>query len=237
MAWLRDPSARALPGFLSALGGVGRIPSPFGPPVPRALFAAGRRRGGARPPGALRATRDDAPAGSPRVFVFLVARAVAGGLGLAARRVRRPQRDGRARRLDLGGRARGGRRGRGVRAAAGVRRRGAGLAATLFVVVGPASALDDRAAVGSLARLARPGDAVLAGPGFYLPARLRGRPRAARGARRSASLGDAAHPGLVRRLAAASEPDVRAELSRLAAGPPPGARLFAVPPAYDTRPR
>src|SRR5438045_495489 len=41
MAWLREPIGSTLAGFASALGGVGRIPLPFGAPVPSPLVAAG----------------------------------------------------------------------------------------------------------------------------------------------------------------------------------------------------
>lgn len=231
MAWLLDPPARALPGFLSALGGVGRIPSPFGPPVPRALFAASLAAGAVLSILVFRATRDDAPGRLAALFVFLVL-----ALSLAASVWRPIAFAGRSEMAVLAvwiwAVARAAARDRGVRMAA-VAAAALGLAATLFVVAGPHPRPTTTTAVGSLARLARPGDAVLAGPGFYLPARLaadRGRLAAS-----VASLpeGDAAHPGWFVAWPLA-EPDVR-QAQRLAEGLPPGGRLFLLlPPAYDT---
>ncbi|HSS45521.1 MAG TPA: hypothetical protein VLO07_09285, partial [Thermoanaerobaculia bacterium] len=40
-SWMREPFSRSVPGFLSALGGVGRIPTPLGGPLPQTLFWAG----------------------------------------------------------------------------------------------------------------------------------------------------------------------------------------------------
>ena len=37
-AWMREPAMNSAFGFLSALGGAGRIPPPFGPPLPRTLL-------------------------------------------------------------------------------------------------------------------------------------------------------------------------------------------------------
>ncbi len=127
--------------------------------------------------------------------------------------------------------ARAAARDRSVRIAAGMAA-ALGLCATLFVVAGPHPRPTTSTAVGSLARLARAGDVVLAGPGFYLPAELaadRGRLAA-----RVASLpeGDAAHPGWFVAWPL-SDADVGHAL-RLADGLPPGGRLFLLlPPAYN----
>jgi hypothetical protein len=107
-----------------------------------------------------------------------------------------------------------------------------GLGATLYVAAGPHPLPTASSAVGSLSRLARPGDVVLAGPGFYLPALLaadRGRLAA-----RVASLpeGDATHPGWFVAWPLSAE-DVRHTL-RLAEALPAGGRLFLLlPPAYN----
>jgi hypothetical protein len=44
-SWMREPFSRSVPGFLSALGGVGRIPAPFGGPLPEALTWGGAATG------------------------------------------------------------------------------------------------------------------------------------------------------------------------------------------------
>src|SRR5262245_47643561 len=40
-SWMREPIVSSAAGMLSGLGGAGRIPAPFGPPLPVWLFAAG----------------------------------------------------------------------------------------------------------------------------------------------------------------------------------------------------
>jgi len=231
MAWLLDPPARALPGFFSALGGVGRIPSPFGPPVPPALFAAGLAAGALLAVQVFRATKDDPPGRLAALFVFLVL-----ALSLAASVWRPIAFAGRSEMAVLAvwiwAVARAAARDRVVRVAAGASA-ALGLAATLFIVAGPHPRPTTSTAVASLARLARPVDVVLAGPGFYLPARL-----AADRGRLAASVAslpesDAAHPGWFVAWPLA-EPDVRLA-QRLADGLPPGGRLFLLlPPAYNT---
>ncbi len=231
MAWLLDPPARALPGFLSALGGVGRIPSPFGPPAPQALFFASLAAGAVLSVLVFRATREDAPGRLAALFVFLVL-----ALSLAASVWRPIAFAGRSEMAVLAvwiwAVARAAARDRGVRMAAGAAA-ALGLAATLLVVAGPHPRPTTTTAVESLARLTRPGDAVVAGPGFYLPARL-----AADRGRLAASVAslpesDAAHPGWFVAWPLA-EPDVRLA-QRIAEGLPPGGRLFLLlPPAYNT---
>jgi hypothetical protein len=230
MAWLREPAGLAVPGFLSALGGVGRIPALFGPPLPQALFAASLAVGAALSVLVFRASKQDAAVRLAALFVFLVL-----GLSLAASFWRPIAFAGRSEMAVLAvwiwAVARAAARDRAVRIAAGAAA-ALGLSATLFVVAGPHPRPTTSTAVGSLTRLARPGDAVLAGPGFYLPARLaadRGRLAA-----RVASLpdGDAVHPGWFVAWPLA-ESDVRSALS-LAEQLPPGARLFLLlPPAYN----
>ncbi|MFY9552649.1 MAG: hypothetical protein WAU32_15995, partial [Thermoanaerobaculia bacterium] len=40
VGWMHEGAVASVLGFLSALGGVGRVPAPFGAPPPRALFSA-----------------------------------------------------------------------------------------------------------------------------------------------------------------------------------------------------
>lgn len=230
MAWLLDPPGRALPGFLSALGGVGRIPSPFGPAIPQALFAASLAAGVALSVLVFRATRQDPSGRLAAIFVLLVL-----ALSVAASVWRPIAFAGRSEMAVLAvwmwAVARAAARDRSVRIAAGVAAV-LGLSATLLVAAGPHPRPTASSAVGSLARLARSGDVVLAGPGFYLPALLatdRGRLAA-----RVASLpeGDAAHPGWFVAWPLSAE-DVRHTL-RLAEALPAGGRLFLLlPPAYN----
>jgi hypothetical protein len=229
-AWLLDPPGGALSGFLSALGGVGRIPSPFGPAIPQALFAASLVAGAALFVLVLRATRQDPSGRLAALFVLSVL-----ALSLAASIWRPIAFAGRSEMAVLAvwmwAVARAAARDRSVRIAAAVAAV-LGLCATLLVAAGPHPRPTASSAVGSLARLARQGDVVLAGPGFYLPALLsadRGRLAA-----RVASLpeGDATHPGWFVAWPLSAE-DVRHTL-RLAEALPAGGRLFLLlPPAYN----
>ncbi|HWZ86010.1 MAG TPA: hypothetical protein VN032_07415 [Thermoanaerobaculia bacterium] len=107
-----------------------------------------------------------------------------------------------------------------------------GLGTTAFVAAAPHPRSTPASAVASLARLARPGDTVLAGPGFYLPALL----AADRGllAARVVPLpaGDAPHPGWFVAWPLTQE-DVRGAV-RAADETPAASRLFLLlPPAYS----
>jgi hypothetical protein len=110
----------------------------------------------------------------------------------------------------------------------------AGMAVTLSVAFGPHPKSTASAAAASLARLARPTDVVLAGPGFYLPALVeagRGRLPAQVSALRE---GDADHPGWF--VAWPLSPADARRAADVAAEVPPGGRLFLLlPPAYDRR--
>ena len=230
MAWSHDPPGRALPGFLSALGGIGRIPAPFGPPIPRALFAASIIVGVALLVLVFPATKGDPDGRLAVLFVLLVL-----ALSLAASFWRPIAFAGRCEMAAVAvwmwaiARAAPQRRALGAGAALAA---AFGLGATLYVAAGPHPLPTASSAVGSLSRLARPGDVVLAGPGFYLPALLaadRGRLAA-----RVASLpeGDATHPGWFVAWPLSAE-DVRHTL-RLAEALPAGGRLFLLlPPAYN----
>ncbi len=230
MAWSNDPPGRALPGFLSALGGVGRIPAPFGPPVAPALFAAGLAVGFALCVLVFPATKDDPDGRLAVVFVLLVL-----ALSLAASFWRPIAFAGRCEMAALAvwmwavARAAPQRRALGAAAALAA---AFGLGATLFVAAGPHPRSTASSAAENLVRLARPGDVVVAGPGFYLPFRLetdRGRLAA-----RVASLpdGDASHPGWFVAWPLAPE-DVRDTLARAEALPAGGRLFLLLPPAYS----
>ncbi len=230
MAWMREPPGVVAPGLLSALGGVGRIPAPFGPTPPSAVFAAGALAGAALLVLLFGAARDDRDVRAAIVFVLLVF-----ALALAASLWRPVAFAGRIEMAVLPvwmwalARAAPGRRALGATAAAAA---ALGLATTVFVAAGPHLRSTPASAVASVARLARQGDTVLAGPGFYLPALLaadRGRLSA-----RTVTLpaGDAPHPGWF--VAWPLKPEDVADAVRAADATPPGARLFLLlPPTYS----
>lgn len=232
MAWLNDPPARALPGFLSALGGVGRIPAPFGLPIPAGVFGASLIAGAALLVLVLPATREDPQTRLAVEFVVLVlALAVTASFWRPIAFAGRSEMAALAVWMWAVARAAPGRRFvQATAATAAV----LGLASTLWIVAGPHPRSTASSAVDALSRLARPGDVVLAGPGFYLPALLsadRGRLPA-----RITALpaGDGPHPGwfIARPL---TDADVRDAL-RLAEALPAGTRLFLLlPPAYSAR--
>ncbi len=231
MAWLLDPPARSLEGFLSALGGVGRIPAPFGRDLPAAIPLAGLAIGAALIL-LVSQSRQDPETRSGLAFVLLVL-----GLSLAASFWRPIAFAGRSEMAVLAvwtwtvARAARDRSRLSLRVAAAL---GAafGLGATLFVALGPHPRPTSSAAVARIARVARAGDVVLAGPGFYLPARL-AEDRGLLTARvESLPAGDSAHPGWFIAWPLSPE-DVTAAL-RIAEALPAGSRLFLLlPPAYS----
>ncbi len=230
MAWLREPAAGALPAFLSGLGGVGRIPAPFGPPPSATLFIAGAAAGVALLVLVFPATKDDPPGRHAVLFVLIVL-----AVALLAPLWRPVAFAGRSETAVLAvwiwAIARAAPRRRPLAAIAALA--GAlGLVATVLVVSGPHPETTPSSAVERVARLARTGDVVLAGPSFYLPARLaadRGRLPARVVALPST---DAAHPGWF--IAWPLKPGDVSDALRIAEAVPPGSRLFLLlPPAYD----
>ena len=231
MAWLRDAPTAALPGFLSALGGVGRVPAPFGPAPPHALFVAGALLGAALIALLLPAARADAAIRAALLYVAIVL-----GLTVAASLWRPTAFAGRSEMAVLPvwmwAIARAAADRRGVAKAAALAS-ALGLAATIFVVGGSHPRSTPSAAVASVGRLSTPADAVLAGPGFYLPALLaadRGRLPA-----KIAALpaGDEAHPGWF--VAGTPGQAEEAAVARAMDAAPSSARLFVIlPPSHDT---
>jgi hypothetical protein len=170
VAWMREPPAAAAIGILSAMGGVGRIPLPFGPPLPAILPALALAVGAALLLAVLPIARRD---GKTRDAVLFVA----GVLGLAFT-------------LSLGtpfafaGRtemavlpvwvwavARASDRSPTARAG-GIAAASLGLLAVGLLALEPHSPSASARAAGAIERLAQPGDALFAGPGLYLPLRL-----------------------------------------------------------------
>jgi hypothetical protein len=174
MAWLREPLGATLAGFASALGGVGRVPSPFGAAPPGALAVAGGVAGIALLGAAAAAARVDR-----EVRIALVAALLTLGLALAASAFRPLAFAGRSEMAVLPvwiwALARAGRESRAVRWGA-VTAAALGMAATLAVILSRHPTDTPGAAVRRLTGMTRRGDAVLAGPYFYLAARLARRP-------------------------------------------------------------
>ena len=230
MAWLRESPAAAVPGFLYALGGAGRIPAPFGPPPPQAAFAAGALLGAALLALLVPAARADAAVRAALLFVLLVL-----ALALGVSLWRPVAFAGRCEMAVLPvwmwavARAAPGRRALGVAASLAS---ALGLCTTAFVAAGPHPRSTQASAVVSVGRLARPGDTVVAGPGFYLPALL----AADRGllAARVVPLpaGDASHPGWF--VAWPLTPEDARDTERAAVEAGSGGRVFLLlPPAYS----
>jgi hypothetical protein len=230
-AWLLDPPASAARGFLSALGGVGRIPAPFGPTPPPGLFGAGLVAGGAMLLLLASAARRD-----PAVALALADAALVLAFAVAVSLWRPAAFAGRSEMAVLPvwmwAVARAAPASRALRAAAAAAC-ALGLLSTLFIAAGPHPRPTPGAAVASVGRLARSSDVVLAGPGFLLPARL-AEDRGLLAARVEAlPPGDAAHPGWF--IAVPPGADEEASLARRMESMAPGTRLFLLlPPSHDT---
>lgn len=229
--WMRESWSGSILGFSSALGGVGRVPSPFGPPAPSPLFVSGAAMGALCLLLLLGMARRDRDARNSAAFVGLVlAGALAAGfwspIVFAGRTeltvlpvwfwgISRCALESRAMR----------------RACAAVV--ALGLLATFAVALHSHAPSAPAAVTESLARVAGTDDLVIASTAFYLPARLaheRGELAASIQAM-PASLG--AHPGwFVPSLPGREEENL---LAAAMESLPPGRHLFVVvPPEYAT---
>ena len=232
IAWMQESAAGSLAGFVSALGGVGRVPSPFGGPAPRVLFLAGLAAGAVLVAvlSAVVAARRDAAVRNAFLFTLAV---LAGALLVGAWRP--VAFAGRTEMAVLPvwiwGVAQASPRSRAAlwgSAAAAL----FGTAATLSVAFAPRAG-DPSGVTSALSAAARPGDVIVAAAGHYLPLRFdaeRGRLAASV---RPLPEDAAAHPGWFV-PALPGDPEAR-QLEREIASLPPGGRLFlVVPPAYAT---
>lgn len=229
IAWMHEPPSKFVAGVLSALGGGGEVPSPFGPPLPRPLPLAGVAIALVTAFLLARLWRSDADARRASAFLVLFF----GGVLLAS--VARP--------VAFAGRtemailpvwlwtvALAGERSRAVRIAS-TATMGVALLSSAFLLAShrerPAPAL----VLESIERIARPGDVLVAGAHFYLPALLdtdRGRLRIPV---LPFPVDQAAHPGwsVPVRLRPEDVAAVEAVLARSA----PGSRVyFELPPSY-----
>jgi hypothetical protein len=170
LGWMREPTADSALGFLSALGGVGRVPSSFGPtPPPAAFFAALGIGIALLALLAARAAKDR----EVRQAVALVVLVLAGVLVAGAWRP-----IAFAGRTEMAvlpvwmwavARAAGeSRAARWMAAAAAA----LGILATAGVLRTPRAEYPESSVAASLSGVARAEDVVVAGASFYLPARL-----------------------------------------------------------------
>jgi hypothetical protein len=231
MAWMREGAAETLTGWISALGGVGRIPAPFGAPLPGVLMGAAALAGLVLVASTAQAARRDREARAGLLFVALVL-----GAAALASFVRPLAFAGRSEMAALpvwiwavtrvAGASRPARF-----AAAGAA--ALGLLATLLVATSPHPVDTSVAAVRSVGKLSRAGDTLLAGPGFSLAARLAA-DRGALSARvESLPAEDAGHPGwfVATPPGPSEESALRSAMDRV----PPGSRLFVLlPPSHAT---
>jgi hypothetical protein len=230
VAWIRETAPASVVGFLSAFGGVGRLSSQFGPPVPL-LFFGGAAAGALSLVWLLAHARLDPDVRDAAAFVILVL----GGALLVG--VWKPI--AFAGRTELAvlpvwfwGLARAAPESRTLRRSC-VAITALGFLATLGAAFQPHPPPASEAVTENIARVAQPGDRVLAAASFYLPARLASeRGRLVAGVEPlPAEL--VAHPGWF--VPALPGADEERQIAEAAAKTPPGRRLFLViPPAFAT---
>ncbi len=231
VAWMQESALASLAGFLSALGGVGRIPPPLGGPAPRLLFLGGIAAGALLLAAVAARARRDRDVRAALVFVAVVL-----GAAMLAGAWRPVAFAGRTEMAVLpvwiwaiakaSGESRAARWG----AAAAVL---LGAAATAAVALGPSPSTEASDIAAAVSRTARPADAVAAAGGFYLPMRREAGRQPAAVTVHALPVELAAHPGwFVPGLPAEGE---RQALAVAAGGLAPGGRLYVVlPPAYAT---
>ncbi|MEP7132522.1 MAG: hypothetical protein ABI914_05110 [Acidobacteriota bacterium] len=229
-AWIREPALLSAWGFLSALGGAGRLPPNSGVALPAALVAAGAVLGAAAAFFTLRSENPDARAAAAMALLTLA--------GVAILSFVRPVAfSGRTEMAVLGVWLWG-------VAAAGAGKRAARACAMAIVTVGAASATVILASplprtpsaevVAAVASKIAPGDALVAGAGFYLPARLAADRGTIRGAVDAYPAEIALHPGWFEPRAPADSDVAALERSLLAA--PPGRRTYLLLHPYQESP-
>ncbi|MEP6994212.1 MAG: hypothetical protein ABI968_06780 [Acidobacteriota bacterium] len=231
VGWMREAAWPSALGFLSALGGVGRAPAPFGPVAPPVLYFGGAVVAVLSLGLLLAYARTDRAVGEAAGFVLLVlAGALAAGLSKPIAFAGRTELAVLP--VWIWGLARAAPAVRALRPIC-VLSAALGLAATLAVVMAPHPPSPSVALAETLAHVAGPGDVVVAATGFYLPARLaseQGR-LAARVEPFTRDLGE--HPGWFVSAMPGAEEESR--LASALASVAPGKRLFfVIPPVYAT---
>ena len=230
IAWIREPALVSAGGFLSALGGAGRLPPNFGVALPPALVLAGALVAAAALLFTWRSGEPDARAAEAMALLTLA--------GVAALSFIRPAAfAGRTEMAVLGvwlwGVANAGVRSRPARAcAAAVIVVSAFSAALVLSSAPPPSPYAD--AVAALASRLQPGDGVVAGTGFYLPARLSADRGRIRGPLAGYPADMALHPGWFTPRAP-TDADVAA-LERSLSSAAPGRRTYLLLHPYQESP-
>jgi hypothetical protein len=229
VAWMHEPAAEFATGILASLGGAGRIPPPFGPPLPLALIALGGVVGVVLAASLARSWHVDPELRRASAFLVLFFGAV-----LFASLARPIAFAGRTEMavlpVWLWTVALAGERSRFVRGATWSAVAIASLS-TILLVVAPRGPSVAARTLEALERTGRPGDVLFAGASFYLPARLaadRGRlPMSVQ----AFPLEQAAHPGwtVPRRSRPEDDAAVRRALDRAGSN---GRVFFEVPPSY-----
>ncbi len=230
-SWMLESTPDSLLGFVSALGGVGRIPAPFGGPAPNALFLAGAAAGGFLL--AVAASRARADRELRRALVFVAGVLAAALLAARWRPIAFAGRTemavlpvwfwalGRTASARTAARA-------GVVVAALL-----GLGATAAVVAGGSPRTEPADVAAALVDVARPGDRIVAAASLYLPLRREADRGRLAGSLEALPSELAAHPGWF--VPALPGPDESRAVARAIAELPPGGRLYLViPPAYAT---
>lgn len=231
VAWMRETPVGSIVGFLSALGGVGRVPAQFGPPAPPALFFAGAAAGVLSLSLLLAYARTDRAARESAAFILLVL------TGALAASIWKPV--AFAGRTELAvlpvwiwGLA------RAIAAKRSLRQISAvsavlGLSGTLAVVLAEHSPSPPVAVAETITRVAGKGDIVVAAAAFYLPARLASEQGRLAAAVKPLTAELGRHPGwFVPSLPGSEEERLLASATAELA---PGRRLFLViPPVYAT---
>ncbi len=222
LSWTRESPVGSISGFLSTLGGVGRIPDPFGPLLPNAFFYAALGLGAFLLLALLSAARGDREIREAVIFVAFVLCAV-----LLASRWRPIAFAGRTEMavlpIWLAAVARGAGRNRAVRWGAFLSA-ALGFSASVVVAASPHPRFEPAVLTARLSRVARGGDVLFAGSSAYLPARLAA-DRGELAARVEAfPSGAAEHPGWFLPVPP-SEEDYRA-LERALENTRPGERIF-----------
>jgi hypothetical protein len=230
VAWMHESASELVTGILSSFGGAGRIPPPFGPPLPGVLVAIGCALALLVAFALALSWRHDRQL--RRACAFLIF--FFGGVLFASF----------ARPIAFAGRtemavlpvwlwtlALAGERSRFLRGATWSAIGIASLSTTLLLVAHRSPSVPSRA-IEALERIARPGDVLFAGAHFYLPARL----AADRGRLRMAVHGfppeQEAHPGWFVPARVHAE-DFAAIATALRSPEPADRAFFLVPPSYE----
>ena len=225
VAWMHEPLLVSAGSFLSALGGVGRLPDPLGGPLPRALVWAALAVG-ALLSWAVTARREPAVRDAAAVALLTLAAV------LAASALRPLAFPGRTELTVLpiwlwavAGAATLSPLARGAAVASGI----CGAAACALVLAAPRPEPTYAHDARELAAVAQAGDLVAAAGAFYLPVRLEADRRALSATLIGLPAEIEKHPGWIpaRRLA----PDDLARLASMLHGLPPGSRGFVLLPA------